>query len=536
MPVSPTYPGLYIEEVPSSARTITAAPTSITVFVGFTDPFAGENATAPQPFWNTAQRINSFTEFERKYGGLYRSDLVRSDVPDAVYQFFLNGGADAYVVALQPKYLDAGGVWQALPAATQSGFGGVTFTAKRLTSARRPIRVTIRNVRSVGGGTDNLADLTISFGNHVETYGNVHTRNSVPAPSDPYAADYIGTKLAGSSLVSVASTGAAYPAAYSVTPSTPYVELGAITLPAGATVPLNTQAFTNVFQANGSLDKVDVFNLLVIPGISTLAIQNEALSFCQRKLAFYIMDPPESASADGMGGTLTLIEDEVRANNTPTTSPNGALYFPYLKQLDPLSGDRIHVAPSGYVAGIYARTDNNRGVWKAPAGLETTVIGTSGVVDQGVMTDMKQGVLNDLGVNVLRSFPAVGTVVWGARTIVTKNDAFQQWRYIPVRRMALFIEQTLMRNLKWVVFEPNDRPLWTAIRISIENFMLSLHRQHAFQGDTPSKAFLVQCDETTTTQTDIDNGIVNIVVGFRPLKPAEFVIIKIAQLAGQTQA
>jgi hypothetical protein len=145
-------------------------------------------------------------------------------------------------------------------------------------------------------------------------------------------------------------------------------------------------------------------------------------------------------------------------------------------------------------------------------------------------------VLNPLGVNVLRSFPGSGTVVWGARTLVTNNPSFQQWRYVPVRRMALFLEQTLLNNLGWVVFEPNAEPLWSAIRISIEGFMLSLYRQGAFFGTTPSEAYQVKCDSTTTTDEDIGNGIVNIVVGFRPLKPAEFVIIKIAQLAGQTQA
>jgi hypothetical protein len=139
-------------------------------------------------------------------------------------------------------------------------------------------------------------------------------------------------------------------------------------------------------------------------------------------------------------------------------------------------------------------------------------------------------------VNVLRSFPGSGTVVWGARTTVSNNTSFRPWWYVPVRRMALFIEQTLVRNLGWVVFEPNDEPLWSAIRLSIEGFMLSLFRQEAFQGSTPSQAFLVKCDATTTTEEDIQNGIVNIVVGFRPLKPAEFVIIKIAQLAGQVQA
>jgi phage tail sheath protein FI len=148
---------------------------------------------------------------------------------------------------------------------------------------------------------------------------------------------------------------------------------------------------------------------------------------------------------------------------------------------------------------------------------------------------MRQGTLNPKGVNCLRDFPGIGTVVFGARTLVTENPSFEQWRYVPVRRMALFLEQTLYRSLKWVVFEPNDEPLWVAIRTSIEAFMLSLFRQGAFQGITPSQGFLVKCDASTTTQTDIDNGVVNIIVAFAPLKPAEFVIIQIAQLAGQTQ-
>ena len=185
---------------------------------------------------------------------------------------------------------------------------------------------------------------------------------------------------------------------------------------------------------------------------------------------------------------------------------------------------------------MYSTTDNNRGVWKAPAGLQTVIPTSVGVVDTGKMTDLRQGTLNILGVNCLRDFPGIGTVVWGARTLVTENPAFVQWRYVPVRRMALFLEQTLYQNLTWVVFEPNDEPLWVAIRSSIESFMLSLFHQGAFQGSTPSQAFQVLCDSSTTTQQDIDNGIVNIIVAFAPLKPAEFVIVKIAQLAGQTQS
>jgi uncharacterized protein len=173
-------------------------------------------------------------------------------------------------------------------------------------------------------------------------------------------------------------------------------------------------------------------------------------------------------------------------------------------------------------------------VWKAPAGLATLVLNTTGPVVSGTLNDPQQGVLNLDAINCLRSFSGIGTVVWGARTLVASNTAYQQSMYVPVRRMTLFIEQTLLANLRWVVFEPNDEPLWTAIKTSIEAFLLSLFRQGALQGSTPSEAFQVKCDSTTTTPDDQATGIVNVVVAFAPLKPAEFVIIKIAQLAGQT--
>lgn len=224
----------------------------------------------------------------------------------------------------------------------------------------------------------------------------------------------------------------------------------------------------------------------------------------------------------------------------PPEGPNTALYFPYLKTPDPVTGaatnpvtgEANEIPPAATVAGLFAATDLARGVWKAPAGFSTIALNTPGASDRGVMTDQRQGVLNPLGVNCLRDFPNVGTVVFGARTLVTQTD--EQWRYVPVRRMALFIEQSLLASLGWVVFEPNDEPLWSAITQSINAFMLGFFRQGAFQGATPGKAFSVQCNSQTTTQTDIDNGIVNIVVAFAPLKPAEFVVISIAQLAGQS--
>ena len=535
MPVNPTYPGLYIEELPSSARTITPAPTSITVFVGYTHPFQGEVAQNGVD-WGKPIQIFNFTEYERAFGGLYRSPILRSDVADAVYQFFLNGGTNAYVVGLQPTYYTTATPPAAIKVvdAASGALGGIKFTAKHLTDASNKVSITIRNFSQTTAANDT-ADILISYGSRIETYRGVITKSGAPAANAD--ADFIGNRLASSAIVAIdPAAGGAYAGAYTAaSPAAPLqLDLGDMPVPVVAYTTFRTQDFLDVFKDDNPLDKVDIFNLLVIPGVSDSGIWNTALHFCERKLAFYVMDPPPDATADGMGINLAQIKEVVNDPSMPRFSPNGALYFPYLRTSDPLSNATLLQPPSGFVAGIYARTDTRRGVWKAPAGLETSIVNTTGVVEEGRMTDMRQGVLNPLGVNVLRSFAGSGTVVWGARTVGV-NAALEQWRYVPVRRTALFIEQTLLRNLGWVVFEPNDEPLWTAIRISVEGFMLSLFRQAAFQGATPSQAFRVQCDATTTTTTDIDNGIVNIVVAFRPLKPAEFVVIKIAQIAGQVQ-
>jgi phage tail sheath protein FI len=524
MPVNPTYPGLYIEEVPSSAHTITPAPTSIAVFIGYTHPFQG--SCAKNGDWNKAIQIFNFTDYERIFGGLYVSSIVRSDVADAVYQFFLNGGTNAYVVALQPKYVPSAGppLIDVTPAVASGA--NLTFTAKQLTDATNPVSITIRNVRG------DTADLLVTFGSTVEQYRNVKTA-AVPTSLDP---DFIANRLAGSNLVSVAPQAPAtvFPAAWPPTPAVIPISVGDMAPPAGA-MTFYPASFLAAMAPDSSLDKVDIFNLLVIPGVADNGIWSAAIHFCDGKRAFYVMDPPVNASADDSysAAGFTKIEDLVDTL-VPHASPNGALYFPYLDTVHPLTGSIVAQPPSGFVAGIYARTDTNRGVWKAPAGLETSILNTVGVVETGRMTDMRQGKVNPMGVNVLRSFPGSGTVVWGARTVGT-NGALEQWRYVPVRRTALFIEQTLLRNLGWVVFEPNDEPLWGAIRTSVGGFMYSLFRQGAFFGQKASDAFRVQCDSTTTTTLDIDQGIVNIVVAFRPLKPAEFVVIKIAQIAGQVQ-
>jgi phage tail sheath protein FI len=178
--------------------------------------------------------------------------------------------------------------------------------------------------------------------------------------------------------------------------------------------------------------------------------------------------------------------------------------------------------------------DSQRGVWKAPAGTDASLGGVAGLSVE--LTDAESGLLNPLGINCLRTFPVFGRVVWGARTLRGADAAADEYKYLPVRRTALFIEESLYRGLTWVVFEPNDEPLWAQIRLNVGAFMHNLFRQGAFQGQSPRESYLVKCDKETTTQNDINLGVVNILVGFAPLKPAEFVIIRLQQLAGQVQA
>jgi phage tail sheath protein FI len=189
--------------------------------------------------------------------------------------------------------------------------------------------------------------------------------------------------------------------------------------------------------------------------------------------------------------------------------------------------------PSGTIAGLYARVDGARGVWKAPAGTEAALVGAQGI--EYNLTDLENGTLNPLGVNCLRLFPVFGPVAWGARTLQGADQMTSEYKYIPVRRLALYLEESLYRGSKWIVFEPNDEPLWAQIRLNFGAFMHNLFRQGAFQGKTPREAYFVKCDKETTTQNDINLGIVNILVGFAPLKPAEFVVLKIQQMAGQVE-
>lgn len=279
-----------------------------------------------------------------------------------------------------------------------------------------------------------------------------------------------------------------------------------------------------------ALDKVDLFNLMILPGDADideseyLQIASAASTYCENRRAFLLTDAPNDWSKNG-----NLNQDELKYNEIRTgVKKNMAIFYPRVIFSD--GGILRPIGATGMIAGLMARTDSQRGVWKAPAGTEADLRGAFDV--EVNLTDNENGILNKQGVNCIRKFPN-GIVNWGARTLDGADDFGSEWKYIPIRRLALFLEESLYRGTKWVVFEPNDEPLWAKIRMNINAFMLGLFRQGAFQGSTPDKAFFVKCDAETTTQNDRNLGIVNIIVGFAPLKPAEFVIISIQQMAGE---
>ena len=285
-----------------------------------------------------------------------------------------------------------------------------------------------------------------------------------------------------------------------------------------------------------ALEDVDLFNIVSVPEVSDFsagdmsAVYTEVLAYCVRRRAFLIIDLP------GTVDTLTEAQTWLAANGT-LRSRNSAAYFPRFRAPDPLLNSVLRpFPPSGALAGLYARTDAERGVWKAPAGTAATIVGAMGV--DVALNDRENGVLNPAGLNAIRllNLGGVSSIVsWGARTLRGADILADEYKYIPVRRLALFLEESLYRGTQWVVFEPNDEPLWAQIRLNLGAFMHTLFAQGAFQGRTPREAYFVKCDKETTTQNDIDLGRVNIVVGFAPLKPAEFVIIKIQQIAGAIQ-
>ncbi|KNE79681.1 MULTISPECIES: phage tail sheath C-terminal domain-containing protein [Streptomyces] len=612
MPVRTAHPGVYIEELPSSVRTIGAVTTSVTAFVGHT-----RRGPLNQPV-----RITSFADFERRFGGL----TARSAVGHAVHQFFGNGGSAAVIVRV---------------AASGSGEEAeVTLESTEDGSARPVLRVTAREAGVWGSGlrvfvdhdtrrpdetfnlriTDANGEARESYtglsmhpghGRYVETVVNEGselvrvrvTGEGRPDPSGtvskPFGAELpdpaveltvkIGKTERSFTLYDPAVDG---PAPVTVTELALLLERKLRALPdapgkrafaraeatafgdriqvvAGSADPRDTVRFLGecandlglegsvnppVFPLTGGADgdppgprdligsedlktglhalrDADDVNLLSLPELAAyestedmVTVISAAVALCEERRIFLLVDAPASwTSVDRARAGLAAFD--------PVRSDYAALYFPQVRLTDPLTGRLRAFPPSGAVAGVTARTDGERGVWKAAAGTEARLAGVRSLTVR--ITDRESGLLNPLGVNCLRTFPVLGPLVWGARTLEGADGLDSDWKYVPVRRLALHIEESLHRGLQWVVFEPNSEQLWQQIRLDASSFLHTLFRQGAFKGRTPREAYYVKCDADTTTEQDIAQGVVNVVVGFAPVRPAEFVVVKIQQIAGQ---
>ncbi|HEU5135655.1 MAG TPA: phage tail sheath C-terminal domain-containing protein [Steroidobacteraceae bacterium] len=501
MPQALTYPGVYVEEVSSGVRTITGVATSIALFVGW----AGRGPV------DAATRILSFADFERKYGGLD----TRSFLGYAVRDFFNNGGTDAYVVRIAPTTTgETPNPDAPVPATAAIGSLAVTASSPGEWGNKYGVRIVQRPDDAarfklevtLGDPTDDAVVAQV-----VEVFENMSTTAT--------DSRFVETVVNGRSQI-VTVTVAATPVADVEAP----LEDGADGEVLEADDDVFTTALADLFDVGGAADKLDIFNLVCVPGLTAGDHIATLRANCAKKRAFLIVDSKE-------GATLESVQDDLDAMAGGDMS-YGALYYPRVRAGDPLQSGAVRSFPScGIVAGIYARTDARRGVWKAPAGTDAAINGIVGL--EQTLSDAENGVLNPLAINCLRTMPVYGNIVWGARTMEGNNDRGSEWKYVPVRRLALFLEESLYRGTQWVVFEPNDEPLWSQIRLNVGAFMQSLFREGAFQGTTPREAYFVKCDRTTTTQDDINRGVVNIHVGFAPLKPAEFVILRIQQIAGE---
>ena len=520
MPSGVSYPGVYVEEIPSGVRPIAGVSTSNTAFVGYF-----RKGPMKQPV-----RVDSFAEFERVYGGLDRD----SPTSYAVQQYYLNGGQVAFIVRVasgSPKKatidLESGSNPALALAAANEGSWGKELEVAIGHPSPGLFDLVVRRVVAAGGER-RIAETEIHRG---------LTMND----GDPKFVRSV-LKVSSTLVMTATVTGTDRPdeTQAGVDPTTPTAieDLTAASAFEGLTAadpmdgvrPTGSSVLTEGLEALGDIGP-DVFNLLSMPDAGELpddpkrkAAYSDAEKFCIDRRAFLIADIPQDVDT----------KTEMQAWMTSVGSglgKNAAVYFPRLRIPDRSSGDRPeNVAASGTIAGIYARTDASHGVWKAPAGTEASLRGASIVTR---LDDPTTGELNTIGVNALRSFPVVGDVVWGARTLDGADQRASEWKYIPVRRTALFIEGSLYQGLEWAVFEPSGEPLWAQIRLSVGAFMNGLYRQGAFQGATAKEAYLVKCDSETTTRNDIANGVVNVLVGFAPLKPAEFVILQIRQMAGQ---
>ena len=576
-------PGVYVEEYDSGATPMQGVSTSTAGFVGLAErgPIIG------QP-----QLVTSFSDYKRMYGG-YLSDAAYGGnrfLPYAVEQFFANGGARAYIMRAVPADAKAGSVTAGVLKITAANPGawaedlrvtvapaskaktqvlsasGADLTLKNadgfnpgdvveLFDGKTTTHATIKSVLDKVVTLDapcalDVADakvgtakyiktceitLTARLGESVETYENVSLKpdalNNVcvrTAKSDLISVEVVPAKAAPAPAKEKDKDGKDIPApAPKAVSIVPFAQCGGgseelvLTLQGGSNgsvLTVGADAFLGkddgpgrrtglqAFQENGNV------SIMAIPGVTAPEVQAALIAFCEnKKSCFAILDVPMELKKTNDVANFRDMYDSTYA----------AMYHPWLEMYDAGARRSAYFPPSGAMAGIYARTDIERGVHKAPA--NEVVRGCTGL--SCAYNEGEQDILNPMGVNLIRAFTGRGIRVWGARTISSNG----LWKYLNVRRLFIYVEESIKANTNWVVFEPNSATLWSRVTRTIEAFLATCWRDGALAGSTPSEAFFVECGPTTMTQDDIDNGRLICQIGIAPVKPAEFVIFRITQ-------
>jgi phage tail sheath protein FI len=506
---------VYVEEVPAGSRPIEGVGTAVAAFVGF----------AEQGPFNEPRLVTNWNQFTQTFGGFIDGGYLAP----AVYGYFANGGGAAYVVRVGQdgaggRNGSSGKSKETNTGARQGVISGYRVTEVGGGNSRSDLIVEIQPAAQAegdGGPPEDAFTLVVKRGSKVEeTFPNVTSR----AGKD----NVVTTVQQNSKLITIEEVGSPGPVAVPAP--------GSVTLTASPTTParISTDDYVgNVADRTGfsGLEAVDDVTMIAIPDLMSAyqrgtidldavqAVQNAMITHCELmgdRMA--ILDPPPGLSPQQV--------KEWRMDKAGYESKYAALYYPWFTVLDPLTGTNIPVPPSGHMAGVWARNDDTRGVHKAPA--NEVVRGAVGLATQ--LTKGEHDTLNPIGVNCIRAFPGRGIRVWGARTLSSEAE----WRYLNVRRLFNYLEESILNGTQWVVFEPNDDALWARIRRTISAFLVNEWRKGALFGLTPDEAFYVKCDRETNPAEGIDAGQVVCEVGVAPVKPAEFVVFRLAQFSGGT--
>ena len=524
MALTVSYPGVYVQEI-GSPPPDSGVATSLTAFIG----------RAPTGPVDTPVTLNSWADYQRVFGGLDAD----SSMSWQVSAFFENGGGQALCVRLfeppAPQDRDSCRASIPLGPGTASETAPLVLAAAspgswgdRLTAAIDTTGITADVARGLGVSDPAiLFNLTVAY---EAPNGLVQSERFANVTLDAgHPALLLGNVLAEQSHYVTYESGAS-----AVAGASGRGRGGRESSPLSLMTYLGDQARKTGLYA---LEQAAGFNILCIPpddmdGDTPPVVYQAAAEYCAARHAMLIIDPPVRWQADYARGDLQAVSLHDLGAFDAEAGRSAAVYFPRVQVAAPLGEGQVRTVPnSGYMAGLWAQTDVQYGVWKAPAGLGAAINGIVGL--PAVLTDAENGLLNPLGVNCLRTFPIGGTVIWGARTLRGADVLGDDYAYIPVRRLMLYLTEWTLQNTKWAAFQPNDEALWAALRSQVSAFMNDLWKQGALFGSSPAEAWFVRCDATTTSLADIEAGRVNIQVGFAPVKPAEFIVVTLQQTAGQ---